>query len=466
MLNMKSTLIILGSIILTMLYKHGDSQDITTGLIAHYKFEVNSTTVVDETGNHDGTRSATGVTLDTDGKIGNAYNFNGTSGNVTIPGNSSNGLNPVQFTLCYWFKSDGPQGNYDRLSGFSGYDYEIAIGGSTPKLRIYYGAWYITAITFAPGEWNHIATTYDGSVFRVYVNGTEVKTITRYRRLSGNLYLASQYNGGENFDGSMDETRMYNRALTANDIMELYNTENEASLVNPVTSVNTYKGNVELNLNLVNDYLYVSGNTSGVYLPYGHSNITSIEAGDGITGGGSSATVSLSADKDNAIWNANQIQDIPIEDFSSLQQGQVLKYINNKWTPSDDSVAEVTSPIWNTQGSDIYIESGNVGIGTDICSEKLTVDGKILSKEVIIDLNIPAPDYVFNDDYVLQSLEDLDGFLKRNKHLPDIPSGKEIKAEGVNIARLNMMLLKRIEELTLHIIEQEKRLQSLENKNN
>ncbi|MFV1883187.1 MAG: hypothetical protein ACMZ7B_01660 [Balneola sp.] len=106
-----------------------------------------------------------------------------------------------------------------------------------------------------------------------------------------------------------------------------------------------------------------------------------------------------------------------------------------------------------------YNSNGNVGIGTTNPDQKLTVKGKIHSEEVIVDLNVPGPDYVFEEDYDLTSLKELEAYIKANKHLPEIPSAKEMEANGIILGEMNMLLLKKIEELTLHAISQEKAIE-------
>jgi len=96
---------------------------------------------------------------------------------------------------------------------------------------------------------------------------------------------------------------------------------------------------------------------------------------------------------------------------------------------------------------------GNVGIGTTTPGEKLTVKGKIHTEEVRVDLSVPAPDYVFADNYNLPTLESIEAFIKSEKHLPEIPSAKEMEENGVELGTMNMLLLKKIEELTLYQIE-------------
>jgi hypothetical protein len=67
-----------------------------------------------------------------------------------------------------------------------------------------------------------------------------------------------------------------------------------------------------------------------------------------------------------------------------------------------------------------------------------------------------VPDYVFEPDYQLRPLTELGAYVAQEKHLPDIPSAQEIKKQGVNVSELQMQLLKKIEELTLYAVAQEK----------
>jgi hypothetical protein len=107
--------------------------------------------------------------------------------------------------------------------------------------------------------------------------------------------------------------------------------------------------------------------------------------------------------------------------------------------------------------------SGNVGIGTSAPDAKLAVKGTVHANEVKVDLNgAVAPDYVFNSDYNLLSLEEIKTYIDQHKHLPEVPSAKEMEANGVQLGEMNMLLLKKIEELTLHIIELEKRVKTIE----
>lgn len=107
-------------------------------------------------------------------------------------------------------------------------------------------------------------------------------------------------------------------------------------------------------------------------------------------------------------------------------------------------------------------ENGNVGIGTNSPDTKLAVNGTIHTKEVKVDLLSPmVPDYVFANDYKLKTLPEVEKYIKENSHLPEIASAREFEKNGVLLAEMNMKLLKKVEELTLYAIEQEKKTEKL-----
>lgn len=105
--------------------------------------------------------------------------------------------------------------------------------------------------------------------------------------------------------------------------------------------------------------------------------------------------------------------------------------------------------------------NGNVGIGTNAPDKLLTVKGIIHAQEVQVDVTGFA-DYVFEKGYKLKPLSEIHSFISENGHLPEIPSEDEVKKNGMNVADMQVMLLKKIEELTLYAIEQQKRIEVLE----
>jgi len=115
------------------------------------------------------------------------------------------------------------------------------------------------------------------------------------------------------------------------------------------------------------------------------------------------------------------------------------------------------------QGSNynIFIRNdGHVGIGTPTPQSELAVNGKVTAKEFEATLD-GWPDYVFNTDYNLRSIPELENYIQINKHLPEIPSEQEVKEQGVKLGEMNALLVKKVEELTLYIIKMQKEIDAL-----
>lgn len=127
-------------------------------------------------------------------------------------------------------------------------------------------------------------------------------------------------------------------------------------------------------------------------------------------------------------------------------------YVGNTFTPNGAVIAIKA------------IENGNVGIGTDKPDSKLAVNGNIRAHEIKVE-TANWPDYVFDDDYSLSSLEELERYITLNKHLPEIPSAVSAEKEGVDLGNMNRLLLKKIEELTLHLISKDKEIKELKKLN-
>lgn len=120
-------------------------------------------------------------------------------------------------------------------------------------------------------------------------------------------------------------------------------------------------------------------------------------------------------------------------------------------------------------------KNGMIGIGTQTPDELLTVKGKIHTQEVLVDLKgAVAPDYVFeryftgaselNSHYRMPSLSELAVYIEKYHHLPGIPSAKELEEEGLSLKAMNLLLLEKIEELTLYTLQQQKEIEALKEK--
>ncbi|GAB3909971.1 autotransporter outer membrane beta-barrel domain-containing protein [Mucilaginibacter boryungensis] len=101
------------------------------------------------------------------------------------------------------------------------------------------------------------------------------------------------------------------------------------------------------------------------------------------------------------------------------------------------------------------LANGKVGIGTTTPDELLSVNGTIHSKEVKVNLT-GLPDYVFKPEYHLPTLAEVKSYIDKNSHLPEIPSAQEVEKNGLNLGEMNKLLLKKVEELTLYLVEKDK----------
>lgn len=154
---------------------------------------------------------------------------------------------------------------------------------------------------------------------------------------------------------------------------------------------------------------------------------------------------------------------MPAESTTSYFQG---------WTAVDEPLSGtqvVTVPYKNTvTGSlrlpgGIWTSTGRLGIGTTAPREALSVNGTVQAREVkVTTATADWPDYVFKKGYPLMSLDTLERQIKQAGHLPELPSADEIKANGQSLGQLNQQLVKKVEELTLYILQQHKEMKAMQ----
>jgi hypothetical protein len=113
--------------------------------------------------------------------------------------------------------------------------------------------------------------------------------------------------------------------------------------------------------------------------------------------------------------------------------------------------------------------AGSVGIGTtNPGSYKLAVAGKIAATgevKVFVDGTTNFPDYVFDPSYKLPTLEETEKYIQENHHLPEVPTAADIAKDGMSLNEMNIILLKKVEELTLHLIEMKKDSEAIRKEN-
>lgn len=126
------------------------------------------------------------------------------------------------------------------------------------------------------------------------------------------------------------------------------------------------------------------------------------------------------------------------------------------------------NPIGNTARMTI-LDNGNVLIGTEYSGDadnpKLLVNGIIKSERIKVTNVADWPDYVFKKGYDLMSLLELEGYINKNGHLPEIPTEAEVNENGIELGNITSKLLHKVEELTLYVIEQQKMIKSLQVEN-
>ena len=144
---------------------------------------------------------------------------------------------------------------------------------------------------------------------------------------------------------------------------------------------------------------------------------------------------------------------------------------NGNWTLAGDGANNGGAVIWGTvDGSLVFASIPKTGGSTQTLSDAqiknniklcITPAGKLKAKEIQVSL-AGFPDYVFEKDYPLLPLSDLEQYIEQNQHLPNIPSAAEVVENGLDLGDMQSKLLLKIEELTLYILQQEKKMTDLQ----
>ena len=227
--------------------------DITSQLVAHYEFENTvGLTTDDSTANGNDGSWLNAPTWNADSAVGSySLDVSGDSSNansvITVPDDSSLDFTS-DFSVAFWYNSNISQDNFTRIigahdgsQGFIIYadaagELSFLVSGSTGSVVASFNSGFIT-----DGSWHHVAATNSGSILRLYVDGVLVS-------ISGNttgtvdpvapLTIGGESSTQSDFEGKLDEVRVYTRALSTSDVTELYNYSGGVTQTFVVTNTN------------------------------------------------------------------------------------------------------------------------------------------------------------------------------------------------------------------------------------
>lgn len=402
------------------------SQTNTDGIVGYWSFNGNSN---DAISSNNGIVGEAVLASDKNGTANLAYSFDGINDNIRIADNYVLDMGTHDMSFSFWVNANSDQpftwpGFIQHGAGSEtnmGYWLRIQKSTGTACYAISNGTTRIygnSSTSICDNQWHHVVFTFDrDGLGKIYIDGQN-NTI-------GGGYSISQFSGSDinssdpmyfgyvfTLKGLMDEVMIYNKVLTPTEVQILY-------------------GNHLLTI--------ADGSGSGTYPEGEIINISANEAPAGYI-----------FDK----WTG----DLTYVADQTAEQTTVT-------VPAQNIILTATyKPIWANTGNVIYY-TGPVALGRESIptGNNLAVDGKIITKEIKVTLDSWS-DFVFNKDYPLMPINQLENYINQNHHLPSIPTETEVQKEGISVGEMNAKLLQKIEELTLYLIEHNKKLNIIEKK--
>ncbi|MEO0570800.1 MAG: Ig-like domain-containing protein [Bacteroidota bacterium] len=375
------------------------------------------------------------------------------------------------YRIAYWMKSTGTT-SCNNNAGF--FTKSTVDGTQVRPLRI--------ETNFSERSWPSLYTgqlTTDKWFLVVgYIYASDASS---YNLVSG-VFDPDNYDGSGNLPPSSFTT--YNHKFPTghsnlnvflrNDLWDCQVGEIQYSYLPTIEEVNGTERSIQDLLTAPNNTISVTG----IMLT---SNTVNIDVGDSTT---LNATISPSNATNQAMnWSSNNLAVATVTSggvVTAIAEGNATITV----TSVDDSHTDTATitvasgsgsggntgggsgdSIWSETGS-VASYTGNVAIGTSSvpAGYKMAVEGNIRTREIRVDQD-NWPDYVFTKDYELPTLKDIQKHIEEKGHLPHMPSAREVEAQGIALGEMNRLLLEKIEELTLYILQQEKRITELEQKN-
>lgn len=251
--------------------------------------------------------------------------------------------------------------------------------------------------------------------------------------------------------------------------------------INSMYSATTGNSNVGVGLNVLGRVTTGNGNTAlgfmalhggGAYNITGNDNTAVGKSNLQGLGYSSSGNTAIGSNSFTALRSGNNNISVGYNNLTTeLFNVNNNIYIGNNLTP------KISNP--NNElniGNWIIGNNGTIGIGqfsTELPSDGIATDGNkyklyvkdgIKTEKVKVDIATENgwADYVFDKDYKLMPIKELEDYISTNGHLPEVPTTEEAIKNGIELKEMNILLLKKIEELTLHLIQQNKRIEELE----
>ncbi|WP_346855975.1 LamG-like jellyroll fold domain-containing protein [uncultured Draconibacterium sp.] len=541
------------------------AQNLQEGIVSVWELDETSGSVVNDClGINNGMNN--GATTAQTGKLGECYFFDGTNDFVNCGNDVSIQPGDLDFSVSLWVKTSaslysktivgyGGQGSGGKRWQFQGSSSNILkfeIDDNNVRKSFNMGA------IINDDMWHFIIGIRNNDSLHVYVDGNEDTYSPYYigstygeiiSNIGFNIGTIFEEDGSDDnryFEGFIDQVAVWNRALTSEEILQLYNSgeglaysewsgpaQLSGGTISPDTMTIDYnetpgtisstaaasggtgsysyqwQSSTDSGVNwsdisgatlisytsptLTETTWYRRKVTDGTETSYSNNSAISVTIQGGgatvtsvalisddltITGSPVTSAGTITANLASASVDAVNLSNNIISGRTALSSGLsstdelfvsdagILKRMDvsvlQSYLQSNlDFGGSSSSTLWTDNSSYISYTGGNVAVGTSGVPANLYVYGTTYTREVVVQTSIPTPDYVFDKDYNLKSLEELESFIKENKHLPEIPSAKEVDTYGVDLGKMNMLLLKKIEELTLYILEQQKEIEAL-----
>lgn len=424
--------------------------------------------------------SGQGDSKRSDSEFGNAISFDGSGDYLSIPDSPDFDLGSGDYTIDFWFRlSSLPPSDTHKRTFINSDDVSGARGGYGVELINNSGAYIIGICGYASGfelwyfmpsapslnTWYHFAAVRSGNITRLYLDGQEVASKTSsytFVDVSHTLKIGTHpyyMSGGGNYqqymDGYMDEIRI---------------SKGIARTTDPL------------------DQMYISAGQTAFSLPASPHPNTDPTIPAAITQFSSSASIIQNGTSTTLTWQTTAAvscsfdQGIVIEAPNTCESGslnvsptQNTTYILTATGVGGDVVTQsIIVEIAESQTVDQLTTFGTVGIGTSIIPEEtdstkpatmLAVNGTIVARRIKV-TDVGWADYVFDDKYNLKPLKEVAAYIEENKHLPELPSAREVEDQGLSVSDMFSLQMQKIEELTLYLIDLEKKNEELQNRLN